>query len=194
MQPILFDGAGRRKYLTDAEARQFLRSAALLPSRARLLCSVLAFTGCRLSEALALSCDHIDDGMVTIRTLKRRRLVFRRVPVPQWLCAALIAEAGEWRARNGSAEEGGLIFDVHRTTAYRWVKRAMRLSAISGAQACPKGLRHGFGIRAVLARAPASLVQRWLGHASPGTTAIYLDALGEEERHFAHAGWQRLAS
>jgi len=32
-------------------------------------------------------------------------------------------------------------------------------------------------------------VQRWLGHASMTTTAIYLDALGEEEREIAARIW-----
>ena len=42
--------------------------------------------------------------------------------------------------------------------------------------ACPKGLRHGFGIRAAGYNVPTNLIQRWMGHASPTTTAIYLDA------------------
>lgn len=182
MELAIFPDAGHRKYLTDHESQRFLRSAALLPVKARLLCCVLTYTGCRLSEALALRLDHVDDGLVTIRTLKRRKLAFRRVPIPQWLCVALIAEAGEDR----------LIFNVHRTTAYRWVKHAMRSSGVNGAQACPKGLRHGFGIRAALGKAPISLVQRWLGHAAPMTTLIYSDAEGDEERRFADICWQRL--
>ena len=32
---------------------------------------------------------------------------------------------------------------------------------------------------------PRNLVQRWLGHAQLSTTAIYADAVGEEERHIA---------
>ena len=36
---------------------------------------------------------------------------------------------------------------------------------------------------------PLNLVQRWLGHASMATTAIYLDALGEEEREIAARMW-----
>jgi site-specific recombinase XerD len=34
-------------------------------------------------------------------------------------------------------------------------------------------------------------VQRWLGHASLGTTAIYGDVSGHEEREFAARIWQR---
>jgi integrase len=36
---------------------------------------------------------------------------------------------------------------------------------------------------------PLNLVQRWLGHASLTTTAIYLDALGDEEREIAARMW-----
>jgi integrase/recombinase XerD len=55
--------------------------------------------------------------------------------------------------------------------------------------ACPKGLRHGFGIRAADRSVPTNLIQRWMGHASPTTTAIYLDAVGLEERQFASRMW-----
>ena len=36
---------------------------------------------------------------------------------------------------------------------------------------------------------PLNLVQRWLGHAQLSTTAIYADAVGEEERHIAARLW-----
>jgi integrase/recombinase XerD len=44
--------------------------------------------------------------------------------------------------------------------------------------ASPKGLRHGFGICAAEHNVPVNLIARWIGHASPATTAIYLDAVG----------------
>jgi integrase/recombinase XerD len=53
----------------------------------------------------------------------------------------------------------------------------------------PKGLRHGFGIRAASRNIPPNLIQRWMGHASLKTTAIYLDAVGAEEREFASRMW-----
>ena len=49
----------------------------------------------------------------------------------------------------------------------------------------PKGLRHGFGVAAVSAGSPLNLVQKWLGHAQLTTTAIYADAVGEEEQSIA---------
>jgi len=38
-------------------------------------------------------------------------------------------------------------------------------------------------------RNPRHLVQRWLGHASLRTTAIYGDVIGSEERAFAARMW-----
>jgi integrase len=55
-----------------------------------------------------------------------------------------------------------------------------------------EGLRHSFGIHAIRFGVPLNLVQRWLGHASMTTTAIYFDALGEEEREIAARMWTRL--
>jgi integrase/recombinase XerD len=69
------------------------------------------------------------------------------------------------------------------------VKATMRRAGITGPIASPKGLRHGFGIRAVGHSIPTNLIQRWMGHASPTTTAIYLDAVGMEERQFASRMW-----
>jgi integrase/recombinase XerD len=65
----------------------------------------------------------------------------------------------------------------------------MAAARISGAQAMPKGLRHSFGVNAFQSRVPAHLVQRWLGHASLRTTAIYGDVIGPEERAFAKSMW-----
>ena len=41
------------------------------------------------------------------------------------------------------------------------------------------------GVACIEKGIPLNLVQRWLGHARLTTTAIYADAVGEEERHIA---------
>jgi site-specific recombinase XerD len=58
-------------------------------------------------------------------------------------------------------------------------------AGLDGPQASPKGLRHGFGVQAVSAGIPLSLVHKWLGHAQLTTTAIYANAVGEEEQSIA---------
>ena len=176
------DQAGRRKYLSGGERARFLAVADRLGPRMRALCHVLAFAGCRLSEALALTIDHVDGERLslTIRTLKRRRTVFRAVPVPQATVEML---------RALSVDVGGRFWSMHRVTAWRVVKMVMSHAGITGPMASPKGLRHGFGICAAGHNVPVSLIQRWMGHASQATTAIYLDAVGVEERQFALRMW-----
>jgi integrase len=176
------DQTGRRKYLSADERTRFLDAAGCLTPSTRALCHLLAYTGCRMSEALSLSPHHVDTerSTVTIRTLKRRRAIFRVVPVPKVLVDML---------RVLPQGAGGRFWPMHRATAWRMVKATMQRAAITGPMACPKGLRHGFGIHAAGHSVPTNLIQRWMGHASPTTTAIYLDAVGVEERQFASRMW-----
>jgi site-specific recombinase XerD len=77
-----------------------------------------------------------------------------------------------------------------RFRGWQLMKAVMRDASISeGPHMTPKGLRHSFGIHAIRFGVPLNLVRRWLGHASMATTAIYLDALGEEEREIAARMW-----
>jgi len=176
------DGAGRRKYLSADERARFLEAAGCLSTSMRALCHVLAFAGCRVSEALALTIHHVDTERLTltIKTLKRRRTIFRAVPVPQAMIDML---------RGLHPNANGRLWWVHRVTAWRMIKTTMHRAGIVGPMACPKGLRHGFGIRAAGHNVPTNLIQRWMGHASPTTTAIYIDAVGVEERQFASRMW-----
>ena len=49
------------------------------------------------------------------------------------------------------------------------------------------------GVKAFQSNVPPHLVQRWLGHASLKTTAIYGDVIGPEERAFAARMWKARA-
>jgi integrase/recombinase XerD len=80
----LYDAEDRRLYLTEEERRAFIAAAATAPRAVRTLCGVLHATGCRISEALALSADHVDlsGREIVFESLKKRkRGVFRAVPV-----------------------------------------------------------------------------------------------------------------
>ena len=74
-------------------------------------------------------------------------------------------------------------------SAWRIVKEVMDSAGVSGIHATCKGLRHGFGVRAALAGLPVTLIQRWMGHANPSTTAIYLDVRDDEERELISKTW-----
>ncbi|MFT4075635.1 MAG: site-specific integrase [Asticcacaulis sp.] len=186
-QAALFDQDGRRKYLCKSEGRRFLRAAAEMDKSTHLFCCLLYFTGCRISEALEVTPRRLDvEGrQIIFRTLKRRKRVFRAVPVPAWLISEL------QRCGRNQPEDAPL-WSWCRQTAWRHVKKAMAAADISGPQAVPRGLRHQFGVRALQANVPLVTTQSLLGHASPSTTAIYQHATGEDARRLMQRMWRQL--
>jgi integrase/recombinase XerD len=184
----LYTRAGQRKYLTSAERVRFLETTLACPRPdLRTLCLTLAYTGCRISEALELTAASIerDAGFIAIRSLKKRggAIVFREVPAPADLFVAL----GQV---HGLVQASAQLWPLSRCRAWQLVKGIMRDADIAaGPHATPRGLRHSFGLHAIRSGVPLNLVQRWLGHASMHTTAIYLQAFGDEEREIAARMW-----
>jgi integrase len=188
----LFGPSGSRKYLNAAERRRFLVAAYRLAPCERLFCVVLTLSGGRISEVLAVTPASIDieSGVAGIETLKRRkRGVVRQVPLPPDLLEELDRVFDLTAAQRDPQLADKRLWPWSRTTAWRRVKKVMAAAEIAGTPAMPKGLRHGFGVNAFQSNVPAHLVQRWLGHASLRTTAIYGDVVGPDERAFAERMW-----
>jgi integrase len=190
----LFDPHGRRLYLTRDERDAFLAAAGQADRDVRTFCMTLAYTGCRISETLALTGKSIDFGAkaIVFETLKKRKSgIFRAVPVPDLLLDALDMVHGlkeSARGKGRSAKQ--LLWPWSRATAWRRVIAVMEAARIpDGPHRCPKGLRHGYGVAAVTAGIPLNMVSKWMGHASLEITAIYANALGEEQRHIASRMW-----
>src|SRR3712207_1885933 len=189
----LFDAEGHRLYLTEEERRAFVLAAAKASREVRTFCGVLHATGCRISEALALTPERVDlSGCVVVfeSLKKRRRGVFRAVPVPPELLDTLDLVHGLREApRRGQAAKARL-WPWSRMTAFRRVREVIAAAGIAaGPHACPKGLRHGFGVQAVSRGVALNLVRKWLGHAQLTTTAIDAHAVGEEEQSIAARMW-----
>ena len=72
----LFDVSGKRLYLTPEERNRFAQFASThaKTNEARTFCRTIYYTGCRPSEALALTNNQIDfaDQGIVIRSLKKR--------------------------------------------------------------------------------------------------------------------------
>lgn len=189
---MIYDQAGRRKYLTIEERNAFIEAAQRLPSEAAAFCLTLTYTGARISEVLALTPERIDleAGVVVIESLKKRtRGIYRAIPVPQHLVLRLTAilrvESQLYDARTTRLWPWG------RTTGWKLVRHAMYDAGIAPDRAMPKALRHAFGVGATQANVPLNIIQRWMGHARMETTAIYADAVGEEERSLAARMWEK---
>lgn len=172
----LFDPLGARKYLTVSERTAFLKVAERAPRDVRTLAMTLTWSGCRLSEALALTADRVDlaGGVLVFESLKKRQDgIYRAVPVPPALLEALDLVHGV-REAQARRDRGRFLrlWPVARMTGWRMVHRVMAEAGLSGPAASPKGLRHAFGVAAVSTGIPLNLVQKWLGHAQLSTTAI----------------------
>lgn len=188
----LYTPTGARKYLNASERRCVLKAAAMLAPEQRLFVFTLAWTGARVSEVLALtpSSFQIESRTVAIRTLKRRRHHVREVPIPPQLVAALKRRFHLASTRRDPRRADHRLWPWSRTTAWRLTKRVMTACDIVGRHACPRGLRHAFGVSTLQAGVPLNLTQRWLGHARISTTAIYADVSGPEEAAFAELFWR----
>lgn len=194
MASELFDSAGRRLYLTSGERQALLAAAELGERRTRTLCLTLTYTGCRISEALALTAQRVDlEGRALVfETLKKRqRGVYRAVPVPAAVLDALDLVHGVREAqkrRNGG--QGVRLWPWARSTAWLRLRRLMQAAGIAeGPHRSPKGLRHGYGVHAITSGVPLNMLQKWMGHAQLETTAIYANALGAEEQGIAARMW-----
>ena len=69
------------------------------------------------------------------------------------------------------------------------VKQTMQSAGVAPSLSMPKALRHAFGVGATQKNVPLNIIQKWMGHSRITTTAIYADAVGDEERRFAQRMW-----
>ena len=188
----LYGGEHQRLYINADERAHFRAAAEAAPLPIQTFSLTILYTGCRISEALALTGTAIqpENQVITFATLKRRRSgVYREVPVPPYLIEALVRHQDSARRSDNVRLWQHLGNPINRSTGYRWVKSVMHQADIFGARACPKGLRHGFAVHALHCGVPLNLVQRWLGHSSMTTTAIYANAVGPEELSIAGRMW-----
>lgn len=184
----LYNERNERLYLNVVELGRFIDAAKRAPSRQRLFALTLAYTGARISEARELRYGslQLDTRVISIRCLKKRNQhIIREVPMP-------LALVSEFESLSG--EDDQLVWQefgrmIPRITTYRWIKGIMAEAHITGPKACPKGLRHAFGVSAILSDIPLHMLQRWMGHASMRITAIYATVIGREQLELSDRMW-----
>jgi integrase/recombinase XerD len=188
----LYTARGERKYINQAERERVLAVMERLERERALFSLLLLWTGGRVSEVLAVraSSFQIDRNIVALRTLKRRKPHMREVPIAPGLMESIDRQFNLRELQRDPETANQRLWPWSRVTAWRYVKGAMLEAGIVGRPACPRGLRHGFGVGTLQALVPLNLVQKWMGHARISTTAIYADASGEEEAAFAARYWE----
>src|SRR5262249_1670862 len=186
---------GRRLYLTPGEGQAFLRTALGHDRPVRTFCSVLYYTGCRLSEALHLTPRRVDFAAPVLlgeKPKKRPKSGYRAIPVPPGLLDTLDMVHGlkeiQRHARRRDLDQP--LWSWSRTTAWRRVVAVMKQADIAeGPHRVPKGLRHGYAINAVTKGVPLHMLSKWMGHSIIEITAIYANALGAEQQAIAARMW-----
>ncbi|MGL4580644.1 MAG: tyrosine-type recombinase/integrase [Shewanella xiamenensis] len=187
-------------YLTAEERRRFLDASALESPSNRMFCHVLHYTGCRPSEALAISPRHVmvENAAIVIRSLKKHKIdphgrqkQAQYRSVPPFLIEHLDLVFGLRSQLRRDLVIDAPLWSMSRPTAYRLVKRVMDRAGIVGAQATGKGLRHGFCVTLVTANPPVPLhvISQLMGHRDSKTTEIYLQVLSEERHSLVMNAW-----
>ncbi len=182
----LYNLRGERKYLNLEERLRFVEAANDQVAKVRLFCLLLYYTGARITEVHNLvprGLDHAN-GSVIIETLKKRRKgIFREIPVPHFLLKDL-----QFYIIDNQINISNRLWPFSLRTASRKIKAVMTMANIDGVKSSARGLRHGFAVHAVTL-APLTLVKKWLGHSRLETTEIYLNVMGNEEREFSRKVW-----
>ena len=153
--------------------------------RGRGLIVVLWRTGLRISEALDLREQDLDErgGSVFVRSGKGGKA--RKVGMDDWGWDQL----RPWLARRQELPVGTLFPVVEGPTAgRRWHPAGARVFVHNAAAAArvrrrihPHTFRHAHACELAREGVPVHIIQRQLGHANPGITAIYLQGISGVE-------------
>ncbi len=169
--------------LSDVEAILEASGAAgtTLALRDRALLEVLYGTGARISEAVGLDVDDLDqvDGTVLLRGKGSKE---RLVPVGSYareaVAAYLVRARPELVSVSTAASTGGALFlnarggRLSRQSAWTVLVRAAERAGVTR-DVSPHTLRHSFATHLLDGGADVRVVQELLGHASVTTTQVY---------------------
>ena len=159
---------GSRSYRTYQRFRWDDRAKYLL------LLVFLLRTGGRISEVLELRVRDVDleKNVIRIRTLKKKKETFRKIPVHPELRDAF--QNYLYRVHPKPKDE---MFPMSRVAVFEFFKR---MEKDLGFEIYPHKFRHTFGVKAAFAGVPLNDLQGWLGHSSIWTTSIYTEATGRD--------------
>ena len=169
-----------RNYLTSAERQRFIETA-LCASRPEIqtFALTLAYTGCRISEALSLrACDvDIHQELIYLFTKRKNKEHWREIPVPKNFMRALelVHSLRKMQADDRLLDKE--LWSFSRTSAFRHISKLMALAKITGPQATSRGLRHGFSLAAIQAGVPLPTIAAILGLSSFEAAAQYTVSL-----------------
>ncbi len=179
-------GNGQGKILTPDELRRLFTDG-LLKERDRALFGICLFTGCRVSEALALQTTDIKGETLTFRKSTTNGKLKTRVVDIQPGLAQLLAEYQQ--VKEGALFPGmrGRSVTLTRFAADKILKSACSRVGLEGVST------HSFRRTALTmmssANIPLRVIQEISGHNDLGTLQRYLEITPEQKRNAVAAIW-----
>jgi integrase/recombinase XerD len=148
----------------------------------RVCLTTIYSCGLRLREALDLRVDQVDGDRLLLHVRRGKGGVDRMVPVPHVLLTLLRAHWRRhrnpvWmfpapRRRPPRPVSDPAVGPIDATVLQRTFIRAVTDSGVTK-QAHVHTLRHSYATHLLEAGVPLALIQEYLGHSCPSTTAIY---------------------
>lgn len=141
------------------------------------LVATLVYTGCRISEALALTAGDIDTKHKTVRIhqLKKKEKAMRVVPIVDDTYWDIIT-----RYMRRIPSKNSKLFDITvrqaRNIVYKFTKRYLRR------RYRPHAIRHAFAIFILKNTKDLEVVRRLLGHSDYKWLRVYLNYTQEDLR------------
>jgi integrase/recombinase XerD len=163
--------------LSPGEVRQILSQVRSEASRACL--NTIYASGLRVSEGVGLTVSDIDSARMQLLIRSSKGNKDRCIPLPEpilrqlrqyWLThrhpVYVFPKRTRWRVDPETQQS------MSRKSIWNAFKAALAASGVTKA-ATVHTLRHSWATHLLEAGVPLRLIQQWLGHSSPKTTALY---------------------
>jgi integrase len=179
--------SGRKVCPSDRNRRKGPSAA----DRFREILRFLRLTGARPGEAAKLQWDNIDlaAGLIVLTTHKTSKT--QRTPKPRVipLTQEVVALLTSILRRQ---EPGSRVFSTQRRTAWNRSNLSLQMKRARAKAGIPDdaklyGLRHAFGVRAIVNGVDIKTLAELMGHSSTRMTEHYLTHLGDHAGHLAAA-------
>jgi len=156
--------------------------------KTRLMIDILRKTGLRISEMLSLTPANIDPEVpsITVRTLKKRKISYRKIPVDTRLYLDLIHFIMDYKI-----DKDNKLFELSRQAVYSRIRKQMLKCDVADETAHPHTLRHSYAVHCLEQGLPFRYLHEYLGHDTLESTMIYTKiTLSDSKQLFDKIIWE----
>lgn len=154
--------------------------------RTKAIFETMYYSGMRVSEALQLRLEHVQNELKVIEDIKGKGGKYRPIFISDKLMATL-KEYMDIRKQPFSSNTNLLFVGergaISRQTVHNDMKKYAKLAGIEESKAHAHNLRHLFGLRLAAKGVPIEDIAKFMGHTSIEVTKIYLE---KPQSHYAN--------